>query len=113
MIRFARVLEVIHEENLIENARVVGEHLLNKLVALQSEFPEIISNARGRGLMCAFDLPDAEFRKKFLKKVYENGAVMIGCGERSIRFRPPLTITKDEVDEGIEIIRKTLLELKD
>jgi L-lysine 6-transaminase len=113
MVRFARILEVIHEENLIENARVVGDYLLERLVQLQSEFPDIITNARGRGLMCAFDLPDGEFRKKFLKKVYENGAVMIGCGERSIRFRPPLTITKEEIDEGIEIIRKSLYELKD
>jgi L-lysine 6-transaminase len=113
MVRFARILEVIHEENLIENARVVGDYLLERLIQLQSEFPDIITNARGRGLMCAFDLPDGEFRKKFLKKVYENGAVMIGCGERSIRFRPPLTITKEEIDEGIEIIRKSLYELKD
>ena len=113
MVRFTRILEIIEEEKLVENARVVGEHLLARLNELQAEFPELVSNVRGRGLMCAFDLPNSETRAKFLRKVYENGAVMIGCGERSIRFRPPLTITKEEIDEGIEIIRKTLGEIKD
>jgi L-lysine 6-transaminase len=113
MVRFSRILEIIHEENLIDNAKDVGEYLLKKLNELQDEFPDLVSNARGRGLMCAFDMPSADIRARFLKMVYRNGAVMIGCGERTVRFRPPLTITKDEIDEGMEIIRKTLNELRD
>src|SRR4029077_3519598 len=57
MVRFGRYLEVIEEDHLVENARVLGEHLLRGLVSVQEELGGIMSNARGLGLMIAFDLP--------------------------------------------------------
>jgi L-lysine 6-transaminase len=58
--------------------------------------------------MCAFDLPSPEVRSKFLSKVKENGVLIVGCGVRSVRFRPPLNLTRADVDEGLAIIDKTL-----
>ena len=108
MVRSKFILDVIHNENLVENSRIVGEHLKNELLKLQNDFPSLISNARGLGLMCSFDLPSNELRNKFREIAYKEKLIILGCGERSIRFRPPLTITKDEVDEGLHIIRKVL-----
>jgi len=111
MVRFKRILEIIEEEKLIENAQQVGAHLLGKLTAFGEEYPTLLSNARGRGLFCAMDLQSPELRLALRTKAYTKGLILIGCGERSIRFRPPLTISKDEVDQGISIIRESLKEL--
>jgi L-lysine 6-transaminase len=108
MVRATRYLEIIDDENLVENARVVGEHLVGKLGALHDKYPDVVTNARGRGLMAAFDLPDAGLRKACLAKIRENGLLMVGCGERSIRFRPPLNVSRDEIDEGLDIIDRSL-----
>lgn len=110
MVRSTRYLEVVDEDNLAENARVVGSYLLGKLNDLETKFSGAVSNARGLGLMAAFDLPDGDQRGKFLSHVRENGVLMVGCGERSVRFRPPLTLTKAEVDEGLELIDRSLAE---
>ncbi len=111
MVRSQRYLEIIEEENLVENARVVGEHLLQRLDELQQEFPEIVSNVRGRGLYCAFDLRNSDERLAVRKKSYDKGLVILGSGERSLRFRPALNIQKHEIDEGINILRETIHEV--
>ncbi len=111
MVRCARTLEIIEEEGLIENSRIVGDYLHDQLLAMQQEFPALVSNGRGRGMLCAFDLPSAEARQTLRDKADEKGMILIGCGERSIRFRPPLNLTKAEVDEGSEIIRAVFREM--
>ncbi|MBU1101337.1 MAG: L-lysine 6-transaminase [Bacteroidetes bacterium] len=108
MVRSTRFLEIIAEENLLENAERVGKYLLERIKELQTEFPELVFQARGLGLLCAFDFPTQELRNKFLAKLYENGVVMLGCGTKSVRFRPPLNIKTEHVDKGIEIIRQAL-----
>lgn len=108
MVRSRRILEVIYEDKLVENAKIQGEYLLNKLLELQNEFPDKISNSRGLGLMCAFDFENAEKRDKFKNEVYKEKLIILGCGEKSIRFRPALTVTKNNLDEGLNIIRKVL-----
>jgi L-lysine 6-transaminase len=111
MVRFARILEIIHEENLIENARVMGDYLLKQIEGLEDEFPKLVSNSRGLGLMCAIDFNTPQERDAMRKKLYSHGLIMLGCGERSIRFRPALNIKKEEIDEGIGIIRRSLGEM--
>lgn len=108
MVRATRYLQIIDEDNLVENAATVGEYLLGKLHALRDKYAGKVTNTRGRGLMCSFDLPSPEVRSKFLSKVKENGCLIVGCGVRSVRFRPPLNLTKADVDEGLAIIDKTL-----
>lgn len=105
MVRATRYLEIIEEDNLLQNSRSKGEILLDELKTLQQEFPNLISNARGRGLFCAFDFPNKEIRKIFLQKAFANHLLILPCGELSIRFRPSLAIDKDQILEGIEIIR--------
>ena len=111
MVRATRMLEIIQEENLVENARIVGTYLLENLLKLEKDFPSLISNSRGLGLFCALDLDSKEQRELLKTKAYEKGLILIGCGERTIRFRPPLNISTREVDEGVAIIRSCLKEI--
>lgn len=108
MVRSKFILNVIKNENLVENAKIVGEFLLDGLKELESEFHHIISNIRGLGLMCALDFKNQEERNRFKDLCYENKLLILGCGDHSIRFRPPLTINKDDIKDGLEIIRKVL-----
>jgi L-lysine 6-transaminase len=111
MVRSKYILKIIQDENLVENSLVVGEYLLHKLKEIQIDFPNLVSSARGLGLMCSFNLPSAEIRNRFKDTCLKEKLIILGCGEKSIRFRPPLNITKDEIDEGLNIIRKVLFSL--
>src|ERR1041385_4612208 len=112
MVRSQRYLEIIQEDRLVEHADVAGSYLQDRLRELQSEFPSLLSNARGRGLFCAIDVRTAGDRAALRNKAFEKGLIILGSGERSMRFRPPLTIQFHELDEGIEILRKSLHEMK-
>jgi len=115
MVRSTLYLKIISEEGLVGNAARQGNYLLGEIQKLQSEFPEFINNARGRGLMCAFDCSSAEARDSLRRICYEKNLIILGCGHASLRFRPALIVTKAEIDEGIDILRssiKGLLALK-
>ena len=109
MVRFDRILEIIEEDNLVEHSKEVGNYLHKRLLHLE-ETHQPVTNARGLGLLCAFDLPDAHAQKAFLQETFNQGIIMLGCGERSIRFRPPLTISQEKIDQGIQAIEKALFE---
>ncbi len=111
MVRFSKFLQIIDEEKMVDNAANVGTYLLGKLREIESEFPKLVFNSRGLGLFCAFDLPSFEKRMELRRRVFERDLLLIGCGERTIRFRPPLNLSKSEVDDGVEIIRKSLAEM--
>jgi L-lysine 6-transaminase len=108
MVRSKYILKVIKNENLIDNSRKVGEHLKYQLNLIQNEYPSLVNNVRGLGLMCSFDLPNTAVRKEFRETCYKEKLIILGCGEKSIRFRPPLNITENEIDKGLTIIRKVL-----
>ena len=111
MVRSEKNLQIIVEENLVENARIMGNYLLDCLIDLQNEFPEYVTQARGLGLMCSFNLPSKEIRNKFLAELYENKMIMLGCGAHSVRFRPSLIVTKENIDDGILRIKNVLYNL--
>jgi L-lysine 6-transaminase len=111
MVRAGRYLEVIHEDGLVDNARVAGERLLEGLRALEEELGGLMTNARGRGLMMAFDLETPRRRDEAQDRMLANGLLLLGCGTRSIRFRPPLNLTAAEADTALEIVGKSLKEL--
>ncbi|MDX9781174.1 MAG: L-lysine 6-transaminase [bacterium] len=111
MVRFKYTLEVIENEHLVDNASVMGGLLLRELQHIQDRFPSHISNVRGRGLMCAFDLPDHAQRNAFLKKLWENKIMILPCGDHSIRFRPHLNISEEEIRTGAKAIGRILSEM--
>ena len=108
MVRSTRNFEIIEEDNLVQNAAEAGKYLGTKIETLVAEYPDMLSNPRGRGLLRAFSFSTRELRNKFRDKAYQNGLIILGCGDRSIRFRPTLDVTKESIDEGISIVRNVL-----
>ncbi|MEZ4375309.1 MAG: L-lysine 6-transaminase [Polyangiaceae bacterium] len=102
MVRCTRILEIMEEDNVLENVRVRGAELLSGLEAIQSRFSDRITNARGRGLMCAIDLPDGETRHKVIRAAFEDGMVVLPCGTRTVRFRPTLTVKQEVIADGVK-----------
>ena len=78
---------------------------------MEADHQGLVSNARGRGLFCAYDLLSGEQRDTMTKLLQEDGAIVLGCGYKSIRFRPHLNITREEIDLGISLMRKALARL--
>ena len=111
MVRFTIYLELIEKDELVSAASVNGEYLLGCLLDLQNKYVDLMSNSRGKGLFCAFDLPSPEQRDKFITEMEELGVLILGCGHRSIRFRPHLNITKGDIDIGISMIGNALSQL--
>ena len=108
MVRARRILEVVESEGLIARAASLEPVLLGLLRDLAERHPEI-TDVRGRGLMCAFSLPDAARRDAVLTALREDEHVLLlGCGSRSVRFRPALTVTPDELAEGVAALDRTL-----
>jgi len=108
MVRSKYIMEVIKKDNLVENAKDRGNYLLRRLYEIQVQLPQLVNNARGLGLMCSFDMPSAEQRDEFRTICEKEKLLILGCGEKSIRFRPPLNITDDELEEGLQVIEKVL-----
>ena len=106
MLRFQLVLEIIEKENLLENVQKQGDFLLKGLQNLQEKYPQLISNARGKGLMCAFDLPTGEIRKDFQEKLYEENVIILICGDCSLRFRPHLNVSQEDLQFALDKIEK-------
>src|SRR5690606_22363842 len=107
MIRFKRILEVIDIENLVEKANEMGKYLMQQIDNLIAEYP-YLCNARGKVLLCAFDFDTVENRDTFINKTMENKLLILGCGEKSVRFRPHLTVTIEDIGKTFDIIRKSL-----
>ena len=111
MVRFTLYLEVIEKEGLVQIAAENGEYVLDKLQALQTNNGDIVSNSRGKGHFCAFDLPNSDIQDNLLSLIADEGALMLGCGTHSIRFRPHLNISQEEIDTGFEMIEKAIQKL--
>jgi L-lysine 6-transaminase len=111
MVRARRILEVIEADGLIEQARSLGEHLLAGLHLLSARH-EIVTDVRGRGLMCAFTLPSAELRNDVISRLRADERVLVlASGPTSIRFRPALTVTAAELDRGLAALDRVLTAL--
>ncbi len=107
MVRATRILEIVAEEDLVANARSVGAALLDGLGQLAREFPRLLSQVRGRGLMIAFDLPDPDQRGRFVQVARQHGLLVLPCGPRAVRLRPFLDITLEDANHGLALLGRT------
>lgn len=106
------------EEQYLKNVQNIGPYVMNRLLALKNRYP-MIGDVRGIGLMIGIEFvnssddltPNPSIRDAVEKQLFTNGLITLGCGKSTLRLSPPLCITKDEVDEGIAILEKTLEEV--
>ena len=111
MVRFTIYAEIIQKEKLVYNAKKNGEYLLSKLRSMENNFEDKVSNTIGKGLFCAFDLDSHSSRNKLVSNMEEEGALILGCGHKSIRFRPHLNISKEEIDIACDMLIDSLEKL--
>lgn len=107
MIRFKLILEVIENENLLDNVNKQGDFLKSELEKLQEKHSNV-SNVRGMGLFCSFDLSSGEERDTIINKAFENKLILLSCGEKTIRFRPHLNVKKEDIEKVIDILNEIL-----
>ena len=108
MVRCRRILEVIEVDGLFECAAERGRYLKARLHELAGDYPALVGDVRGRGLMCAFSMPDAVQRDALIAGLWQRGVIMLGCGPDSVRFRPALTVSCDELDAAVDAVRAVL-----
>ena len=103
----SKVIDLFEEEHILDNVKEVGEYLAGKLEELVLKY-DFVKERRGLGLMqgLACDKPVADIINKALDK----GLLLINAGTHVIRFIPALTISKENVDEMIEILDACLSE---
>ncbi|MEM2597273.1 MAG: aminotransferase class III-fold pyridoxal phosphate-dependent enzyme, partial [Thermofilum sp.] len=108
-------LEVIEEEKLLENARRVGDFAKKRLSEIASSV-SAVGDVRGIGLMIGVELvkrdgsPNPELLQATIEKAFKKGLLVIGAGLSTIRVAPPLIITQDEMETGLEILEESLRE---
>lgn len=106
-------LRLVQEEDLLSNAVRVGEHIQLRFGQVQEELP-IIGDVRGKGLMVAVELvnpdgsPAREAIKRLIKEMGGKGLALTKCGASSVRIAPPLIITEEQADFGVDVILEVL-----
>jgi len=113
------VIEVIREENLLENAARQGSYILKRLGEF-SEGSSIVGDVRGKGLMIGVEIvkdaetkePGVELAREIMLRCWRRGLAIITCGVSTIRIAPPLNITRDLVDTGLEILEDVIREVE-
>ena len=104
----APLFEIVEEDNLLDSVTRVGERLLENLRGLERAFPGKVTNARGRGMFLAFDLPDTDLRNRALKALSNQDVLGLSSGHRAIRFRPALLLSEADADEGVRRVERAL-----
>src|SRR5882724_669868 len=105
------------ELELVDNARRIGEHMMNRMRSWPQQFANV-GDVRGLGLMLAFELvkdqntrePFPQLRNRVVERAFERGVLFLGAGESSIRLSPPLVITADQADFALGILEACLNE---
>lgn len=100
MVRSTRIMEIIEEDKLADNAAQQGQFWLEGMQQIAKKHSFII-NPRSRGLIMAFDLPSTEARTDFLHALENSGVLALKAGQTTIRMRPPLSVSREEVAEAL------------
>jgi len=113
------VIDVLKSERLDENAAEVGGYLFKRLKEL-AEKHELIGDVRGKGMMVGVELvkdrstkePAKEERDKLMVNAFKRGLMLLGAGVSSLRLAPPLILTREQADVGLDIIEEALKEVE-
>lgn len=116
-----KVLEIIEEENLCNQAELIGKIASTRLHELKTKFPDSIGHVRNAGAMIAIEFyerrdhskPLPQLVKQILQKALDNGLILLSCGVNGnvIRLLPPLTIESNTLDNGLTILEKSITEV--
>jgi 4-aminobutyrate aminotransferase len=115
----AAALETIRllENKYIANAAQMGEYILGRLADWPRKHP-IVGDTRGRGLMIGIELvknqetrePNPEARRKVIQGAFEQGLLILGCGESTVRLMPPLIVEREQADFALDVLEGCIAE---
>jgi 4-aminobutyrate aminotransferase len=102
-------------EGTVQNAAVVGEHLMGRLTELMAQYP-IIGDVRGRGLMIGVELVKDRVTKErataerdqVVQEMFKRGVLILGAGKNAVRFSPPLVLTTSEADAIVDVFEQAI-----
>ena len=103
----ARIIDIIKHDKLLENATRMGNMLKKGLEEIVGK--NGIIDVRGLGLMIGLEFDTKVRREKKIVELFKNGLLTLGAGQKSLRIIPPLVITKEQIEEGLDIMNKVLL----
>lgn len=106
-----KTIEIIRHERLLDNAKKVGNHMIKRLKEMKNRYP-MITDVRGLGLMIGVEFSKEIYKDLIPKIAFRKGLLVMGCGRKTIRITPPLIITRDEADKGLDMFEDILKHLK-
>ncbi len=101
------------EKGMMANAAEQGEYLTSRLRAICNDH-DIVTDVRGLGLMIGLTVcdrngtPSASLRDAIALEAFNRGLILLGCGETAMRFAPPLCITREEIDRGLDVFKQAI-----
>jgi len=102
-----KTIEIIEHENLLDNAKKIGNYMLKRLEEMKNKH-KMITDVRGLGLMIAVEFSEEKYKEIIPNNAFKKGLLLLGCGKKAVRITPPLIITKEEADKGLEIFEGVL-----
>ena len=115
-----KVLEIIERDELAQNATELGAYLKEQVEKLITNYPGVLKEVRGLGLMIGIDVAEnisafTENKRpasvQVVERLHYAGLLTIPAGARTFRLLPPLNITKEDADEGLDLIESIVKEL--
>ena len=103
------VLDQIFKKSFLNNVSKNSKYFHNELKKIQAQYPSIIKEVRGVGLLIGLQLHRDQ--KRFIEKLEKNKLLTIRAAENVVRILPPLNVKKSEIDLAIKIIRKVCKEI--
>ena len=104
------VMDIIANKKFLNNVKKLSKYFLQKLNKIKYQYPDIINQVRGRGLLIGIQLKNDQ--TNFIKKLMDNHLLTIRAAENVVRILPPLNVKKNEIDSALKIIKKVCSELK-
>jgi len=103
------VMDIVSSKKFLKNVKNISKYFLLNLNKIKDEYPNIIKEIRGRGLLIGIQLKANQI--KFIKKLMDNKLLTIRAAENVVRVLPPLNVKKNEVDQALKIIKKVCSEI--
>ena len=103
------VMDIISNKKFLKNVKNISKYFLLNLNKIKDEYPNIIKEIRGRGLLIGIQLKTDQ--TKFIKKLMDNNLLTIRAAENVVRILPPLNVKKNEINQALKIIKKVCSEL--
>jgi acetylornithine/N-succinyldiaminopimelate aminotransferase len=103
------VMDIISNKKFLKNVKRISEYFLSNLNKIKDEYPNIIKEIRGRGLLIGIQLKIDQ--TKFIKMLMDNNLLTIRAAENVVRILPPLNVKKNEINQSLKIIKKVCSEL--